>query len=423
MRRLTLALAALASLALSAWAGGSEDSGFPVKTLTTRSRLALPRLRVPVGPDRPLAIRGRREKVAFEEVEGALRADATSAEGFETEIRPGQPVTVELDPVADGEPPPVRKLVFVAGDTGAGEPAWSVVSLDALVGTIGSERVLFVDHDADGTFLTPHSDYIVRQKGGDVFPVHSTVVLGRRVYRVVYYEDARRVDAAPNEEFVDPEIFPNWAGVAAGLAHLNAIRSRMNLLPVALNRKASRDTMMHVRYLARNGGNGHVEERGKPGYTRAGMKAGLNAIGSLNIGGIPATIEGHLASLLHRMELIDATVQEIGIASDSSRVWIHTECAAKRTWDGQGPVIFPGPNRAWNLGTYSGENPDPRPEGENRTSGLPVTVAWFGKEKIREVKMELKGSRGRIKCWKNDAERTELKTNHPHLRAVIMPNS
>ncbi|MHC4472528.1 MAG: hypothetical protein ACYS99_16380, partial [Planctomycetota bacterium] len=28
-----------------------------------------------------------------------------------------------------------------------------------------------------------------------------------------------------------------------------------------------------------------------------------------------------------------------------------------------------------------------------------------------------------IKCWKNDAERTELKTNHPHLRGVIMPNS
>ena len=283
--------------------------------------------------------------------------------------------------------------------------------------------MLVVDHDADGTYFTPFSDMIVRAKWQELHPVCRTVVLGRRVFRVEYDEAARRVTCAPDAEFITNAIFPSWAGVAKGLSHLNRIRGGMNLPPVALNRKASADTMLHVKYLGRNGGNGHMEEKGRPGYTREGMAAGLNALGSLNQGGVPAVIEGHLTSLLHRMELIDPTVTEIGIAADSSRVWIHTECGKRRKWIGQGPVIFPGPNRAWNIGTYGGENPDPRPKGENKTSGLPVTVAWYGDETILEMKVELRGSRGKIRCWKNDSERRELRTNHPGLRAVLMPQS
>jgi hypothetical protein len=420
MRTAPLLLALITCLASPT---AAAESALVEKTLKPKARLALPWLRVPVGPGRPLALSGRSAKVGFVEEDGVLRVDATSADGFETIVRAGESVAVELDRASPDEPPPVRNLVFTRGDPEAGEPRWSVVSLDVLEGSIGGERVIFVDHSADGRFLGPHSDFLVRRKGGEVFPVCAKVVLGRRVFRVGYDEAARTVASEPDKEFVDPDVFPSWAGVAEGLAHLNEIRRGMNMLPVALSRKASRHTMLHVRYLARNGGNGHMEERGKPGYTREGLRAGVSAIGSMNKGGVPSSIDGHLSSLLHRMDLIDPTITEVGIAVDSSRVWIHTECGKRRQWDGQGPVIFPGPNGAWSPGTYSGENPDPRPEGESKTSGLPVTVSWFGRESIKKIRVELRGARGRIRCWRNDSDGRDLKTNHPSIRAALMPHS
>jgi len=199
----------------------------------------------------------------------------------------------------------------------------------------------------------------------------------------------------------------------------------MNLPPMGLSRDASRRAMLHLRYCSLNGGNPHVEEEGKRGYTRDGAEAGINSIGWLGKGvGVASAIDGHLASLLHRMDLIDPRKTAIGVATGSDRIWIHTECGKYRPWNHQGPSIFPGPGGKWPIGVYAVDNPDPRPKGEQQATGIPVTVAWFGAEEgVSKVRAELRSTSGRVKCLKNDAERRDLKTNAANARAVLMARS
>jgi len=403
-------------LLLSAPASDAEPATVDLgeKTLSLRERAALPFLRIAVGAGRPLAVQGLSRPIRFREEEDGLSAGREK-------IGDGDTFEVRRD---DDR---VLSYALRKGDVNRGDPAWWAMPLDARTGKIGREKVWFVDHDGDGTFLTPHRDVIVSKRGGDVFPVASHVILDREVYRVTYNEAKGRIAwKKVTKEYATPDIFPNWTGVARGLAHLNRVRAGMNLPPMGLDRDASRRTMLHLRYCSLNGGNPHMEEPGKRGYTKDGAEAGINSIGWLRKGGtgVTAVIDGQLASLLHRMDLIDPRKTEIGVATGSDRVWIHTECGEYRPWEGQGPSIFPGPGGKWPVGVYAVDNPDPRPKGERQAAGIPVTVAWFGSEEgISKVRAELRSPSGKVRCFKNDADGRDLKTNAPNARAVLMARS
>ncbi|MEN8151817.1 MAG: CAP domain-containing protein [Planctomycetota bacterium] len=383
------------------------------KTLSLMEREALPHLRVEVGAGRPLTVRGRSDPVKFREGDGGLEA------GREV-LGDGDTLEVWLD---DDE---TIEVAFRKGDPAAGEPAWRAISLGALEGKIGRTKVRFVDHDGDGTFLTPHRDFLHVAKTGEVHPVAEHVVLGREVYRLTTDEAARTITwRKVTKTFASPDVFPGWAGVAAGLAHLNRLRAGMNLPPVRLDREASRHALLHLKYCSLNGGNPHQEEEDRPGYTREGASAGIHSIGWLGAGsGVVSVIDGQLASLLHRMDLIDPRKTAIGIATGSNRVWIHVECGKYRPWEGQGPSIFPGPGGKWPVGVYAVDNPDPRPKGEQQATGIPVTVAWFGEEDgVLKVRAELFAGRRKVACLTNQSGRHDLKSNAPKARAVLMARS
>ncbi len=392
----------------------AEDVPLRREVLGPGERLDLPRLRVEVGPEKPWTVRGRSRPVAFEAADGILRVDADLVEGFEAAVAEGASVAVALD--GGG----ILTATFVSGAPAAGEPPWSVVVCDVLAGRIGRHAVRFVDHDADGTFLTPNRDFLVGGREGEIFPVAPAVIIDGGVYRLRSDEPGARISVEADPAFADREVFPAWPDVADGLRHLNDLRAGMNLPPVALDREASRHAMLHLRYCERVGGNTHIEEEGHPAYTREGAAAGINSVGWIGGGSVASAVDGHLGSLLHRMDLIDPRKTAIGIAAGGGRVWIHTECGEYRPWNDQGPVIFPGPRRRWITGAYTGDNPDPRPEPVG--AGLPVTVSWFGEDDgIRDVEASLLSARGPVPCWVNDSKRRELATNHSSLRAVLLP--
>jgi len=407
--------ATLAILVVLAAAGGAAaaERTLERKTLKPKERLRHPRYLVEVGPGKPLRLAGRAEPVAFESVEGKLRVDADGDGGCETAVEEGEPVRIALDGGA-GE----HTLLFLAGDPGAGGPAWSAVSLDVLEARLGRRRLLFVDHDADGTFLTPWRDFLVTRRCDEYQPVAERIVLGGDVLGMGFDEEARTLTAREDPDFSSRDVFPDWSSVCDGLEHLNRVRAGLDLLPVTLDREASRGALLHLRYCAKNGVNGHLEEEGKPGYTREGLAAGLASIGYRGPLGVAGAIDGHLGSLLHRMDLIDPGITTIGIAVGSGRVWIHTGSKRRRRWEGQGPQVFP---ESWPVGVYAGDNPDPRPDGVTKATGLPVTCAWFGDSGVREVRAELHGPRGPVPCWKYDADGRELVTNRAELRAALMP--
>jgi hypothetical protein len=401
-------------LALPAAAAEPASHELTPETLTPKARLAIPWMRVAVGAGRPLAVKGCARPVQFVEGDDGLvlgREDLSDGDTFE----------ILLDDDS------TRTYLLRRGDPSRGDPSWWVIALDARAGKIGRDKVLFVDHDGDGTFLTPYRDVIVRKRGGECHPVAPHVVLDREVYAATYDEAAGRISwRRVTKEYATPDVFPNWTGVARGLAYVNRVRTGMNLPPFGLNRDASRRAMLHLRYCSLNGGNPHAEERDRRGYTKDGAEAGINSIGWWKEGGAGVTeaISGHLASLLHRMDLIDPRKTQIGVATGSDRVWIHMECGEYRPWEGQGPSIFPGPGGKWPVGVYAVDNPDPRPKGEQQATGIPVTVAWFGAdENLSKVRGELRSGAGRVKCLKNDSERRDLKTNAPNARVVLMARS
>jgi hypothetical protein len=397
--------------------------------LSVKERLALPFFKVAVGPDRPLTLLGRDRPLTFRESDGKLYAEVGIGLGppadTEREIVPGERVLALIKQGAGCVGWVFVPLVFFQGDPERGEPRWYAVSLRVLTLELGRKVLRFVDHDCDGRHLTPYRDLILSAKGPPM-AVAPAVVLHREVWKLEYEEEDRpprpdrSVWAEPDPEFRDREIFPRWTDVVDGLTYLNELRAGMGLPPVALDREASRAAMLHVRYLERNGGNGHVERRDFPGYSREGAEAALRSIGHLGPGSVRTAIDGHLASLLHRMELIDPRNTRMGIASAGSRVWIYTDFGEKRPWEDQGPVIFPGPNGRWGVGSYSGENPDPRPESHRGATGLPVTVGFFDSEGILEVRAELFRGRTQPDAWRKDADHRDLATNHDALRAAIM---
>ena len=408
------ALLVLLLLALPAPAAEPKAVVLESKTLSLKERQALPYLRIAVGAGRPLAVTGLTRPLRFTEGEDGLVLGRQR-------LRDGDTFEVWRDDDS------VLNFALRKGDPKRGDPSWWAMPLDARAGKIGREKVLFVDHDGDGTFFTPYRDLIVAKRGGECYPVAEHVVLDREVYRVTYDEAAGRIAwRKVTKEYATPDVFPNWTGVARGLAYLNRVRTGMNLPPMGLNRDASRRAGLHLRYCSLNGGNPHVEERDRRGYTKDGAEAGINSIGWWMKGGAGVTeaIEGHLASLLHRMDLIDPRKTQIGVATGSDRVWIHMECGEYRKWEGQGPSIFPGPGGKWNVGVYAVDNPDPRPKGEQHATGIPVTVAWFGAdENLSKVRGELRSAAGKVRCLKNDSERRDLKTNAPNARIVLMARS
>lgn len=402
---------------------GAQERLVPV-TLTPKVRLALPFLRVPVGPELSWVLKGRESPVFFKQVGEELRADVTAAEGFETLIKPGKPVRIEMGPGEEGGKPRERHAVFLKGDPKRGEPAWSVVMLTAWRGRIGRTPVTFVDHDADGAFLTEFHDFMVRS-GRHLFPVSPSVVVGRSVFRVTYGEDAYESESRwlrwqPDDGFVTKDVFPQWNDVVKGLEHINAIRRDMNLPPFGLHRTASAHAMLHVRYCVLNGYFGHHQDPEKRGYTDEGAMAGMNSIGS-GAGNVKAAINEFLTTLLHRMPLITPLVCEIGVGTDGSMVWIETASGAKRSWDEQGPVIFPGPQQSWMRSLFATERPDPRPEGAGAV-GLPVTCAWYGGEEFSSVTATLRQGRTAVACYRHDADTREIRhLADAEVKVCLMP--
>jgi len=409
---LTLVLSLL--LALPCMAANERPLKLKPGKLSPTVRSGMPIYRVAVGPDRPHRVAGRTADITFALKDGTLFVDADGEPGCEHEVTPDGAVAIALD---DGELP----LMFRKGDPAAGEPAWSVVNLGCLHATIGKTKVRFVDLDADGMYLSSTVDFLVGKKGEVLHPVAPSLVLSRQVFSLRTVPGSQQAFITPDPEFGDRKYFPNFTGAVAGLLHLNAIRGRMNLPPVALSRDASRAALLHIGYLERNGGNGHLERNDFPGYTREGAIAGLNSIGWMGGGGVPGAIDGHLSSLLHRMGLIDPRITQIGIASQGARIWMNLECAKKRVWDDQGPSIFPGPGGTWMTGSYSGDNPDPRPEGYRGGCGLPITCAWFGKEVILKVDVTVQVAGRPIRAFKNVSGNREIRMNHPAARAVLLP--
>ena len=130
------------------------------------------------------------------------------------------------------------------------------------------------------------------------------------------------------------EAEPAAGAPAAALASLNVYRRRAGLAPVTLDAGLSKGCRLHAVYLVKNTGKPaaqglgmHEEDASLPGVTPEGKRAGRSSVISIEPdpdGG--AAVDGWMATLYHRIPLLNPDLKKIGFGSarlpDEGWVWV-----------------------------------------------------------------------------------------------------
>ena len=182
------------------------------------------------------------------------------------------------------------------------------------------------------------------------------------------------------------------------LARLNEIRKLAGLDPVELDPTLCYGCRKHSTYLVRNegrrtqGGNAHREDAGARGYTPEGAKAAAASV--ISWGADLRAVDDLIASLYHRLPLIDPCLKRVGIGSEKGGRFGSVVCIDSKSgvepseWNPEF-VIYPADGQS-DAGTgFVTEHPDPIPPKAKRPVGFPVTIQFRSGDRVTGAKIAL----------------------------------
>jgi hypothetical protein len=190
--------------------------------------------------------------------------------------------------------------------------------------------------------------------------------------------------------------------VGKALDLLNRARRACGLEPVRISVELSDGCRRHARYLVLNKGNpliaglkAHEEQKQLKGYSEAGAKAGKAAV----ISYVPPSqaVDLWLASLYHRIPLLDPSLEEVGIGyaggkgAWASAIDCRSGISPRRTRD---VVFYPEDGQREVLRYFGREIPSPLPAGHSGAAGFPITVYFAAGQQVRKVSATLTGAGG-----------------------------
>jgi len=182
------------------------------------------------------------------------------------------------------------------------------------------------------------------------------------------------------------------------LARLNQIRKLAGLDPVELDPTLSYGCRKHSTYLVRNegrrtqGGNAHREDAGARGYTPEGAKAAAASV--ISWGADIRAVDNLIASLYHRLPLIDPCLKRVGIGSEKGGRFGSVVCIDSKSGEEPGDwkpehVLYPADGQS-DAGTgFVTEHPDPIPPKAKRPVGFPVTIQFRPGDRVTGAKISL----------------------------------
>jgi uncharacterized protein YkwD len=202
-----------------------------------------------------------------------------------------------------------------------------------------------------------------------------------------------------------------WAKQA--LAEVNVCRAQAGLKPVVLDDALSQACLKHARYLVSNEGHpaleglkAHDEDLSLPGASAAGRDAGLKS--DISIGDF-APIDGvkaWLATLYHRVPILEPTLERIGFACARSRrqgwATVLNVASGRARGNRPFPVFYPADNQTGVPLNFpnSGEIPNPIPEAKTGKAGYPITASFPAKMAPMNALGKLTDSQGKeVPCW------------------------
>ncbi len=308
---------------------------------------------------------------------------------------------LEVDVRADGKFRSLsRRDVVTFGVKGAGEKprtanlrlefqkteegTWIYRNLTVLAAQIGAERFVIVDANGNGAYNDAGEDGMAFEGQEWLFPLPAA---DERWCSGAM--DFAGVRLGPLGEEFSVQGRPLATGAPAALPVLQGIneeRLRIGLTPRPEDPKLSGELQKHCQYMAANNVLTHPEQKGKPGYSEEGHKAGMRSILSR---GMPAehVAFGMVQTYFHRQDVIRPNALAFGVGYEGAFGGIDGRSklgpAPARFW----PVLCPVPDQQDVGLTYGKEAPDACP-GDN-AAGLPIT-AYFGTSKLKLTSHELR---------------------------------
>jgi uncharacterized protein YkwD len=183
------------------------------------------------------------------------------------------------------------------------------------------------------------------------------------------------------------------------LATINQARKACGLEETKLSDKLSVGCQKHARYLIANAGNPlvaglkvHEEHKELKEYSEEGAKSAPAAV----IHSMPPSVAAKewLASLYHRVPLLDPALQEVGVGyAQQNGDWACVVDTLNGTYGKKSKdmVFYPEDGQANVEQKFGNEIPVPMPAEHKGDAGFPITIQFTRGQKVTNVEMKLTG--------------------------------
>lgn len=123
-----------------------------------------------------------------------------------------------------------------------------------------------------------------------------------------------------------------------------------------------------------------------------------------------AAIDGWMASLFHRVPILDPSLKQVGLGYAKGGKWgwvCLLDVISGRGGGGKtrGPVLYPVAKQADVPLRFGGEIPNPIPDDGDKQAGYPITVTFGDGVRVKDVVATLKEGNRPIEVWLSTPEK------------------
>lgn len=234
--------------------------------------------------------------------------------------------------------------------------------------------------------------------------------------------------ADPPKKGKEPPLSPDDA---KALAKINDARKLAGVGPVVVDATMSKNCAAHAAYLLKHydemmkaGTSMHSEDEKKDGYTKDGAAAGKAS--DIHYVAPPEAVDGFLASLYHRIPLLNADLQKIGIGTVKGTANPPFVCCIDvltglpaLTEERSKVVMYPADGQKEVPLEFGGERPTPIPDDKD-AAGYPVTATFREIVAVTEATATLKDATGaEVPVWFSSPEKSVQPQGQRNTVAMI----
>lgn len=219
------------------------------------------------------------------------------------------------------------------------------------------------------------------------------------------------------------------------LAGLNKYRALAGLRPVSEDPAMVRACGLHAKYLILNSVKAdmvaHEQKPDYPGYSVEGARCAENSVIISQID-LESAYDFWMATPFHRIPLLNPALARAGGGSATGGSW--GTASVVDIFTGRGSAVklsvpYPGPEQRGIPRTFGlfrknfsvTEYPDPLAEDSDGKAGYPVTLSFYGEERITNASGELRNGNANVPVWFSSPEKPAIDPDTQQNTIVLIP--